>query len=71
MKKCNNKIENVAEKIPCYLSVLVEAAKKDLVQWDLAMQKQGLPVGCEMLIHKDFEIHRYMFVSMCSVGSVS
>ena len=69
-RKCKNKRENVAEKRPCTLPVLGEAAEKGLVQWALAMQKQGLPVGWEMTIHKASETHRYMFGSMCSVGSV-
>ena len=50
--------------------MLREAAEKDLVQWDLAMQKRRLPVGREMIIQKASEIHRYMFSSMHSVGSV-
>ena len=50
------------------LPVLGEAAEKDMVQWALAMQKQGLPVGQEMIIQKASGIHRYMFGSMLSVG---
>ena len=50
--------------------MLVEVADKDLVQWDLEMQKQGLLVGQEMIIQKSSEIHHYMFVSVRSVGSV-
>ena len=40
------------------------------MQWSLAIHKQGLPVGQEMIIQKTSEIHRYMFGSMRSVGFV-
>ena len=69
-RKCKNKIENVVETRPSSLPVLGEAAEKDLVQWALTMQKQGLPVGPEMITQKASEIHRYTFGSMRSVGSV-
>ena len=52
------------------LPVLGEAAGNDLVQWDLDMHKQGLLVGQYMIIQKAYEIHRYMFGSMHSVGLV-
>ena len=42
---------------------------KDLVQWALAMQKQGLTVVRYMIIKNPQEIHRYMFGSMRYVGS--
>ena len=60
----------MAEERPCYLPVLREAVEKDLVKWALAMHKQGLPMGREMMIQKTSEIHRYMFGSTRSVGSV-
>ena len=69
-RKCKNKIENMAEKRPGSLPVLWEAAEKDLVQCTLEMQKQDLPVGWKMIIQKTSEIHHYMFVSVCSLGSV-
>ena len=47
-----------------------EIEEKDLVQWFLSTQKQGLPVGREIIIQKASEIHRYMFGSMLSVGLV-
>ena len=47
-----------------------EAAEKYLVQWVLAMHKRGLPLVQEMIIQKDSEIHRYMFGSTRSLGSV-
>ena len=50
--------------------MLGEAADKDLVHWALAIQKQGLPVGQEMIIQKASEIQRYMFGSIRSVRSV-
>ena len=50
--------------------MLGEAAEKDLVQWDLAMQKQGIPMVREMIIQKASDIHRYMLGSICSVGLV-
>ena len=56
----------MSEKSPGSLHVMVEAVDKDLVQWDLVMQKQGILVVREMIIHKDSDIHNYMFGSMCS-----
>ena len=41
------------EKGPVLTPILGEAAEKDLVQWSLDMQKQGLSVGRDMIIHKD------------------
>ena len=70
VQKCRNKIENLTEKRPGSLPVLGESADKGLVQWTLYMQKQGLPVGREMIIQKASEIHRYMFVSMRYVGLI-
>ena len=61
----------MAKKRPGSLPVMGEAVEKGLVQWALAMQKQGLLVGREMIIQKASEMHRYMFGSMQSVGSVS
>ena len=60
----------MADNRPGYLPVMGEAAEKDFVQWALAVQKQGLPVGRKIVIQKAYEIHRYMFGSMSSVGSV-
>ena len=68
--KCKNRRNNVAEKRPGSCPVLGEAAYKDLVRWALAMQKQCLQVGREMIIQKASEIHCYMFGSMRSVGLV-
>ena len=34
------------------------------------MQKQGLPVGRDIIIQKAQEIHHYMYVSLNYVGSV-
>ena len=56
-RKCKNKRENMAENIPGSLPVMGDAPEKDLVQWALAMQKQGLPVGREMIIQKASDIH--------------
>ena len=50
--------------------VMGEAEEKDLLPRALAMQRQGLPVGWDMMIQKAQEIHCYMYVSLCSVGSV-
>ena len=47
----------MAENIPGSLPVMGDAPEKDLVQWALAMQKQGLPVGREMIIQKASDIH--------------
>ena len=69
-RKCKNEKENVAEKMPCSLPVLGETSEKDLVQWSLATQKQGLPMGRETVIKMNSEINRYMFVSVCSVWLV-
>ena len=69
--KCKNKKVNVAEKRPGSIPVLGEATYKALLQWVLAIHKQGLPVGREMIIHRTSEIYRYMFGSMGSVGLVS
>ena len=60
----------MAEKSAGPIPVLVEATEKDLVQWALAMQKQGLPVGRDLMIQKASEICRYIFGFMCSVGLV-
>ena len=60
----------MAEKRTGSLLFLGESPDKDLLQWALAIQKQGLPVGGEMTIQKAYEIHRYMFGSMRSCGSV-
>ena len=68
-RKFRNKRENVSEKSPGSLPVMGEAAEKYLVQWSLAMKKHGLLVGREIIIQKAFEIQRYMFGSMRSVGS--
>ena len=59
----------MTEKRPGPIPVLGEAAEKDLVQWALATQKQGLLVGQDVIIQKASEIHHYMFASMRSVGS--
>ena len=50
--------------------MLGEATEKDLVKLALAVQNQGLPVGRKMVTQKAYEIHRYMFGSMRSVGLV-
>ena len=68
--ECKNKIDDVEEKRLGSLTVLGEAAEKDLVQWSLVIQKQGLLVGRDMIIQKASEIHCYMFGSIRSVGSV-
>ena len=68
--KCKSKRENMTENSPGPIPVLGEATEKDLVQWALAMQKQGLPVGRDMIIQKASKIHRYMFCSIRSVGLV-
>ena len=68
-RKYRNKRYNVADKRPGYLPVLGEETEKDLVRWELAIQKQGLLVGQDIISQKNFEIHRYMFGSMRSVGS--
>ena len=70
VQKCKNKIENVEKRSPGLIPVPGEVADKDLVKWALAMQKQGLLLGWDMIIHKASEIHRQMFGSMRSVGSV-
>ena len=49
--------------------MLGEEIERDLMQWDLDMQKHGLLVVQEMIIQKDQEIHRLMYVSTRSVGS--
>ena len=49
---------------------MLYSEEKYLVQWVLAMHKQGLPVGREMIIQKASEVHRYMFGSTRSLGSV-
>ena len=49
---------------PGLITVLGEAAENYLVQWDLVMQKQGLPVGREAITQNDYEIHCYMFGSI-------
>ena len=67
---CKNKRDNVAYKRPGPITFLGESEEKDLAERDLAMQKQGLSVGRETIIHKASEIHRHMFGSMCSYGSV-
>ena len=69
-RKCKNKIDIVAENSPGPILVLVKAAEKDLVQWSLSMKKQRLLVGHETIISKAYEIHRYMFESIRSVGLV-
>ena len=56
--------------MPCYLHVLGEVADKYVVQWSLAIQKQDLPVGREMITKKASEIHCCMISSMRSIGSV-
>ena len=58
----------MAEKRTGSLPVMGESAEKYLLQLALAMNKQGLPVEREMIIHKASEIQRYMFGSMHSVG---
>ena len=60
----------MSEKRPGSLSVLREAAEKDLVQWAPVTHKKFIPVGREMIIHKASEIQRYMFGSIRSAGSV-
>ena len=60
----------MAEKTPGSLPVLVEAAEKYLLIWSLYIHEQGLPVEQETITQNASEIHRYMFVSMRSVGSV-
>ena len=60
----------MTENRPGYIPVMGEAAEKDLVQWALAIHKQDLLVGRDMIIQKASEIHRYMFGSMHSVVSV-
>ena len=47
----------MAEKRTGSFTVLEEEPEKDFAQWSLAMQKQGLPVGREMIIQKASEIH--------------
>ena len=54
----------MAEKKLDSLPVLGEATENYLVQWSLAMPKQCLPVGREMIIQRASEIHCYMFVFM-------
>ena len=60
-RKFRKKIYNVSDKRPGTIPVLGEAPDKDLVKWDLAMNKQILPVGQDKIIHKASEIHHYMF----------
>ena len=60
----------MAEKRSGPTALLGEATEKDLVQWDLAIKKQGLPMGWDMIIQKAQEIHHYMYGSIHSVGSV-
>ena len=50
--------------------VMGEDIEKDLVQCALYMQKQGLPVVWDILIHKAQEIHNYMYGSLHYVVSV-
>ena len=50
--------------------ILKEATEKDFVKWALAMQKQGLPVGRDIIIQKAQEIHHYMYGYLHYVGSV-
>ena len=59
-------IDNQTSSLP----VLGEASEKYLVQWALAMQKQGLPAGRMLVIHQASGIYRYMFGSMRYVGLV-
>ena len=70
VNKYKKKIENVSEKSPRPMNFIGEAPEKDLVKWDLAMQKQGLPVGQETIIQKAYETHQYKFGSMRSIGLV-
>ena len=56
--------------MPGLIPVLGEVAEKDFLKWALAMQKQGLPMGQDMIIQKVQEIHHYMCESMHSVVSV-
>ena len=51
-RKCKNKTENLAEKRPGSLPVMGKSENNDLLKWALDIQKQGLPVGWEMIIHK-------------------
>ena len=60
----------MVDKRPGSLPVMGEATDKYFFQWDLVMQKQGLQVGWKMITQKVYEIHLYVFGSMCSVGSV-
>ena len=59
----------MAQNRPGPTPVLKEATEKDLVQWALAMQKRGLPVGRYIIIQKAQEIHHYMYGSLHYVGS--
>ena len=53
----------MAEKRPGLTPVLGEDAEKDLVQWPLDMQKQGLPVGRYIIIQDYQDIHCLMYGS--------
>ena len=67
-RKYSKKRKILAEKNTAPITVLGEAAEKDLVQWALDIQTQGLPEIQDMIIQKGYEINRYMFGSMSSVG---
>ena len=56
--------------MPELTPVLGEAIEKDLVQWALAMQKQGLQVGRDIIIHKAKEIHHCIYGSLHYDGLV-
>ena len=60
----------MAENSPASINVMTKAPEKDLVQWDLYMNTQGLPVGWDMIIPKSYDINHYMIGSMRSVGLV-
>ena len=51
-RKCKKKIENVSEKRPGLNPELGDQADKYLSQWALVMQKQGRPMGQDMIVHK-------------------
>ena len=62
-RKCKNKIDNMADKRSGPTPFLGEESEKDLFQWALFVQKQGLPVGGYIIIQKIQDIHSlYLFL---------
>ena len=45
-----------------------EEAERYFLQWDFAMQKQGVLTGWDIIIQKNQKIHCLMYVYTCYVG---